>query len=164
MTPGSGIVGRLATTGRTPLGYYKDPAKTAATFVEIDGRRWTLPGDMALVDADGTIRLLGRGSMSINTGGEKVYPEEVEAVLRAHPGVADAVVVGVPDPRWGERVVAVVAPAGEPPPSLEELQAHCRARLAGYKVPRVLHLVERVARSAAGKPDYPRIRAGLDGR
>jgi acyl-CoA synthetase (AMP-forming)/AMP-acid ligase II len=164
VTPGSGQVGRLATTGRTPLGYYKDPAKSAATFVEIDGRRWTLPGDMATVDADGGIRLLGRGSMSINTGGEKVYPEEVEAVLRAHPAVADAVVVGVPDPRGGERVVAVVAPAGGPPPSLEDLQAHCRARLAGYKVPRVLHLVEAVARSAAGKPDYPQIRAGLDGR
>src|ERR1019366_2419461 len=89
--PGSGGGGRLATTGRPPLGYYKDPAKSAATFVEIDGRRWTLPGDMATVDADGSIRLLGRGSMSINTGGEKVYPEEVEAVLKDHPDVADAV-------------------------------------------------------------------------
>ncbi|HWW45030.1 MAG TPA: AMP-binding protein [Acidimicrobiia bacterium] len=159
--PGSDQVGRLATTGRTPLGYYKDEAKTAATFVEIDGRRWTLPGDMAMVDADGSIRLLGRGSMSINTGGEKVYPEEVEAVLRTHPGVADAVVVGLPDPTWGERVVAVVAPAGDPP-TLEDLQAHCRAGLAGYKVPRRLALVEAVPRLAAGKPDYPRIRAGLD--
>ncbi len=160
--PGSGVVGRLATTGRTPLGYYKDPAKTAATFVEIDGRRWTLPGDMALVDADGTIRLLGRGSMSINTGGEKVYPEEVEAVLRSHPGVADAVVVGVPDRRLGERVVAVVAPAGSGPvPTLAELQDHGRDRLAGYKLPRGLQVVDRVARTEAGKPDYPRLRAGL---
>jgi len=158
---GSHQVGRLATTGRTPLGYYKDEAKTAATFVEIDGRRWTLPGDMAMVDADGSIRLLGRGSMSINTGGEKVYPEEVEAVLRTHPGVADAVVVGLPDPTWGERVVAVVAPAGDPP-TLEDLQAHCRGGLAGYKVPRRLALVDAVPRLAAGKPDYPRIRAGLD--
>jgi 3-oxocholest-4-en-26-oate---CoA ligase len=164
VTPGSGQVGRLATTGRTPLGYYKDPAKSAATFVEIDGRRWTLPGDMALVDADGSIRLLGRGSMSINTGGEKVYPEEVEAVLRAHPDVADAVVLGVPDPTWGERVAAVVEPAdGAAPPTLEELQAHCRAHLAGYKVPRVLHRVTTVARTAAGKPDYQRIRADLAG-
>ena len=155
--PGTGQVGRLATTGRTPLGYYKDAAKTAATFVEIDGRRWTLPGDMAVVDADGSIRLLGRGSMSINTGGEKVYPEEVEAVLKTHPGVADAVVVGVPDDTWGERVVAVVAPTGAPP-TLEELQGHCRGSLAGYKVPRRLEVVEVVPRLAAGKPDYPRIR------
>jgi acyl-CoA synthetase (AMP-forming)/AMP-acid ligase II len=162
VTPGSGVVGRLATTGRTPLGYHKDPAKTAATFVQIDGRRWTLPGDMALVDADGTIRLLGRGSMSINTGGEKVYPEEVEAVLRGHPAVADAVVVGVPDPRLGERIVAVVAPAAAGrAPTLDELQDHCRDRLAGYKLPRGLQLVEAVARTEAGKPDYPRLRAGL---
>ncbi len=158
--PGSGQVGRLATTGRTPLGYYKDPAKSAATFVEIDGRRWTLPGDMATVDADGSIRLLGRGSVSINTGGEKVYPEEVEAVLKDHPGVADAVVVGVPDPTFGERVVAVVAPTNpDSPPGLADLQGHCRARLAGYKAPRALHLVEDVGRSAAGKVDYPKIRA-----
>jgi fatty-acyl-CoA synthase len=115
---------------------------------------------MALVEADGTIRLLGRGSMSINTGGEKVYPEEVEAVLRSHPAVADAVVVGAPDPRLGERVVAVVAPAG-PAPTLAELQDHCRGRLAGYKLPRGLQLVDRVARTEAGKPDYPRLRSGL---
>ena len=159
--PGSDQVGRLATTGRTPLGYYKDETKSAVTFVEIDGRRWTLPGDMAMVVADGSIRLLGRGSMSINTGGEKVYPEEVEAVLRTHPGVSDAVVVGVPDPTWGERVVAVVAPAEEPP-TLEDLQSHCRAGLAGYKVPRRLELVDAVPRLPAGKPDYPRIRATLD--
>jgi acyl-CoA synthetase (AMP-forming)/AMP-acid ligase II len=162
ITPGSGEVGRLATTGRTPLGYYKDEAKSAATFVEIDGRRWTLPGDMAMVEADGSIRLLGRGSMSINTGGEKVYPEEVEAVLKTHPGVADAVVVGVPDETWGERVVAVVAPT-DTPPTLEDLQAHCRAGLAGYKVPRRLELVDAVPRLAAGKPDYPRIRSFLKG-
>ncbi len=160
--PGSSEVGRLATTGRTPLGYYKDEAKSAATFVEIDGRRWTLPGDMAMVEADGSIRLLGRGSMTINTGGEKVYPEEVEAVLKTHPGVADAVVVGVPDETWGERVVAVVAPT-DAPPTLEDLQAHCRAGLAGYKVPRRLELVDAVPRLAAGKPDYPRIRASLSG-
>jgi acyl-CoA synthetase (AMP-forming)/AMP-acid ligase II len=162
---GSGRVGRLATTGRTPLGYYKDAEKSARTFVEIDGRRWTLPGDMAVVDADGSIRLLGRGSQSINTGGEKVYPEEVEAVLRSHPGVADAVVVGMPDSRWGERVVAVVARAagGLEPLTLDDLQRHCRARLAGYKVPRALHLVDAVDRSPAGKPDYARIRARITG-
>ncbi len=161
--PGSGAVGRLATTGRGPIGYWKDPEKTAATFVEIDGRRWTLPGDMAQVDADGSIRLLVRGSMSINTGGEKVYPEEVEALLRTHDGVADAVVVGRADPTFGQRVVAVVAPADPAaPPTLVELQDHCRAHLAGYKVPRGLQLVPEVARTAAGKPDYPRIRAELD--
>jgi len=118
---------------------------------------------MAIVDADGSIRLLGRGSQSINTGGEKVYPEEVEAVVRAHPDVADAVVVGVPDPRWGERVVAVAvaAPTAAAAPTLEELQAHCRTRLAGYKLPRSLHLVDVIDRSPAGKPDYPRIRARI---
>ncbi len=160
--PGSGRIGRLATTGRAPLGYYQDAAKSARTFVEIDGRRWTLPGDMATVDADGSIRLLGRGSQSINTGGEKVYPEEVEAVLRDHPHVADAVVVGTFDPRFGERVAAVVAPTiSDEPPTLEALQAHCRDRLAGYKVPRALHLVDVVDRSPAGKPDYARIRARI---
>ncbi len=160
--PGSGRAGRLATTGRTPLGYHKDPAKSAATFVEIAGQRWTLPGDMAIVDADGTIHLLGRGSMSINTGGEKVYPEEVEAVLKTHPSLADAVVVGVPDPTFGERVVAVVETRpGAEPPTLEALRDHCRGRLAGYKAPRALHPVESMPRTAAGKPDYPRIRALL---
>jgi acyl-CoA synthetase (AMP-forming)/AMP-acid ligase II len=154
VTPGSGEVGRLATTGRGPIGYHKDPARTARTFVEIDGARWSLPGDMATVEADGTIRLLGRGSMCINTGGEKVYPEEVEAVIKAHPCVADAVVLGSDDPRWGQRVVCVVQPSSACAPTLEELQAHCRAQLAGYKAPRSLYLVDEVRRSPAGKPDY----------
>jgi fatty-acyl-CoA synthase len=153
--PGSGRVGRLATTGRVPLAYHNDPERSATTFVEIDGKRWALPGDMATVEADGTIRLLGRGALCINTGGEKVWPEEVEAVLRSHPGVADAAVVGVPDPRWGERVAAVVQPADPAaPPSLADLQAHCRTALAGYKVPRSVHLVAAVERTAAGKVDY----------
>ena len=110
---------------------------------------------MATVEADGSIRLLGRGALCINTGGEKVYPEEVEAVLKGHPLVQDAVVVGLPDERWGQRVVAVVSPrdAGDPP-TLESLQAHCRTHLAGYKVPRALHVVEHVERSPAGKADY----------
>jgi len=152
---GSGRVGRLATRGRAPLGYYKDPDASARTFIEIDGERWTLPGDMASVDADGTIHLHGRGSMCINTGGEKVYPEEVEAALKGHPGVFDALVVGLADQRWGERVVAVVAPVdGRPVPTLDELDAHCRATLAGYKVPRALRVVEAVHRNPAGKPDY----------
>jgi 3-oxocholest-4-en-26-oate---CoA ligase len=153
--PGSGVAGRLATTGRVPVGYHNDPERSARTFVEIDGRRWALPGDMATVDADGTIHLLGRGSMCINTGGEKVYPEEVEAVLKAHPKVADAVVVGVRDERWGQRVVAVVSPAtaGEEP-TLDDVAEHCRRELAGYKVPRALSIVEEVVRTPAGKPDY----------
>ncbi len=155
IAPGSGVAGRLATTGRVPLGYHNDPERSERTFVEIDGRRWALPGDMATVDADGTIHLLGRGSMCINTGGEKVYPEEVEAVLKGHPKVADAVVVGVSDDRWGERVVAVVAPvsAGDVP-DLADVDAHCRGQLAGYKVPRVLCVVDEVQRTPAGKPDY----------
>ncbi|HTT87113.1 MAG TPA: AMP-binding protein [Acidimicrobiales bacterium] len=153
--PGSGAVGRLATTGPVPIGYYNDPVKTAETFVEIDGRRWSLPGDMATVDADGTIRLLGRGSLCINTGGEKVYPEEVEAVLKSHPLVADAVVVGEPSERWGQQVAAVVQAAdASEPPTPEDLAAHCRDHLAGYKVPRHVVLVPQVQRSASGKADY----------
>jgi acyl-CoA synthetase (AMP-forming)/AMP-acid ligase II len=153
--PGTGQVGRLATRGRVPLGYWKDDERSARTFVEIAGERWALPGDMATVDADGTIHLLGRGSLCINTGGEKVYPEEVEAVLKAHPEVGDAVVVGAPDPRWGERVVAVVSPAeGAAMPGLEDLQSHCRDRLAGYKVPRAVLAVDEVRRSPSGKADY----------
>ncbi|HEY8216857.1 MAG TPA: AMP-binding protein [Acidimicrobiia bacterium] len=156
IAPGSGAVGRLATRGRAPLGYYKDPDASARTFVVIDGERWTLPGDMASVDADGTIHLHGRGSLCINTGGEKVYPEEVEAVLKQHAAVFDALVVGVPDPRWGERVAAVVQPvAGVETPTLEALDAHCRATVAGYKVPRLLRVVDEVRRNPAGKADYP---------
>jgi acyl-CoA synthetase (AMP-forming)/AMP-acid ligase II len=152
---GSGIVGRLATKGRVPLGYYRDEARSARTFVEIDGARWALPGDMATVAADGSIQLLGRGSMCINTGGEKVYPEEVEAVVRGPHAIADAVVVGEPDEQYGQRVV-VVAEADDPaaPPTIDELRAYCRPHLAGYKLPRALVLVEHVERSAAGKPDY----------
>jgi acyl-CoA synthetase (AMP-forming)/AMP-acid ligase II len=155
VTPGSGTVGRLATRGRVPLGYYNDAAKSAQAFVMVDGVRWALPGDMATLEADGSIRLLGRGTMCINTGGEKVYPEEVEAVLKAHPGIADAVVVGFPDPRFGERVAAVVAPAPDAAgPTLDEVQRHCRAHLAGHKVPRLLFVVDEVPRSPSGKPDY----------
>jgi acyl-CoA synthetase (AMP-forming)/AMP-acid ligase II len=152
--PGSGRVGRLARRGHVPLGYHKDPAKSAATFVEVRGERWALPGDMATVEADGTIRLLGRGSLSINTGGEKVFPEEVEAVLKEHSGVVDAVVVGVPDPRWGERVVAVVQPRAKGAVDAEGLRSHCATRLARYKIPRDLVCVDEVVRSPAGKADY----------
>jgi len=101
------------------------------------------------------VHLLGRGSMCINTGGEKVYPEEVEAVLKRHDAIADAVVIGAPDPQWGERVVAIVAPAhADEPPVLARVQQHCRAHLAGYKLPRALHVVDAVVRTPAGKPDY----------
>ncbi len=152
---GSGVVGRLATRGHVPLGYYKDPVRTERTFVDIDGVKWSLPGDMAEVEADGTIRLVGRGSLCINTGGEKVYPDEVEAVLKTHPLVADVLVVGAADPRWGERVVAVVEPVSvDDPPTIDSLREHCRGRLAGYKAPRSLQLVDQVQRSPAGKPDY----------
>jgi acyl-CoA synthetase (AMP-forming)/AMP-acid ligase II len=154
IAPGSGIVGRLARRGHIPLRYHKDEEKTAKTFIESDGVRWVLPGDMATIEEDGSITLLGRGSLTINTGGEKVFPEEVEEPLRDHPMVADAVVVGVPDERWGERVVAVVETRSGTTPTLKELQEHCRARLAGYKVPRELVIVDTIVRSPAGKPDY----------
>ena len=154
VTPGSGERGRLARRGHIPLGYYKDAEKSAATFVEVRGERWALPGDIATVEADGTIRLLGRGSLSINTGGEKVFPEEVEAALKTHPGVADAVVVGVPDPRWGERVVAVVQPRATGVFEAEDVRRLCRTLLASYKVPRDLVRVDAVLRSPAGKADY----------
>ncbi len=155
----AGVVGRLARRGHIPLGYYKDPEKTAATFPVVDGVRWSVPGDHAVVEADGAITLLGRGSVSINTGGEKVYPEEVESVLKGHAAVFDAVVVGVPDARWGERVVAVVQPRPGEAPTLAALQAHARTHLAGYKVPRELVTVTAIMRSPSGKPDYRWARA-----
>ena len=152
---GSGVVGRLARKGRVPLGYYKDEEKSAATFPVIGGERWSVPGDLATVEEDGTITLLGRGSVSINTGGEKVFPEEVESVLKAHPSVFDVVVVGVADDRWGQRVTAVVSlRPGVEEPTLDELVTHCRASIAGYKVPRSLVLVDSIVRSPSGKPDY----------
>ncbi len=152
--PGSDVVGRLARRGHVPVGYHNDPAKSATTFFERDGKRWVLPGDMAWVTADGTIGLLGRGSGCINTGGEKVFPEEVEAVLLGHPDVEDVLVVGVPDERWGARVTAVVQPRPGTTVDLVSLQAHARTALAGYKVPRALCTVDEVRRSPSGKPDY----------
>jgi fatty-acyl-CoA synthase len=149
-----GETGMLARRGHVPLGYYKDREKTAATFVEVDGVRWAIPGDRAVLETDGTITVLGRGSQSINTGGEKVFPEEVEAVLKSHPDVFDAIVVGVPDERWGERVAAVVEPRPNRTPTLDDVTQHCRHALAGYKLPRDLVLVAEVKRTPAGKPDY----------
>ncbi|MFJ8095067.1 acyl-CoA synthetase [Streptomyces griseofuscus] len=150
-----GETGRVAQCGHVPLGYYNDPRKTAETFFERDGVRWVLLGDMATVDADGILTVLGRGSQCINTGGEKVYPEEVEQALKAHPDVYDALVAGVPDAVWGNHVAAVVQlRAGAPRLSLSELRTHCRTRLAGYKIPRQLVLTDTILRSPSGKADY----------
>ena len=152
--PGSGVRGILAKRGNIPVGYYKDEKKTAETFRTINGVRYAIPGDYAQVEEDGTVTMLGRGSVSINTGGEKVYPEEVEAALKGHPDVFDALVVGVPDPRFGQHVAAVVAPRKGTNPTLAELDAFVRREIAGYKVPRSLWIVDEVKRSPAGKPDY----------
>ncbi|MDJ0460151.1 acyl-CoA synthetase [Streptomyces sp. H27-C3] len=150
-----GEVGRIAQRGHVPLGYYNDPKKTAETFFQADGERWVLLGDMATVDDEGIVTVLGRGSQCINTGGEKVYPEEVEQALKSHPDVYDALVAGVPDEKWGNHVAAVVQlreGAGEP--SLDDIQAHCRTRLAGYKIPRQLVIAPEIQRSPSGKADY----------
>ncbi|MFC9394480.1 acyl-CoA synthetase [Streptomyces sp. NPDC057027] len=155
-----GETGRLAQRGHVPLGYYNDPAKTAETFFERDGVRWVLLGDMATVDESGVVTVLGRGSQCINTGGEKVYPEEVEQALKSHPDVYDALVAGVPDARWGNHVAAVVQLRPDARPlDLEALQTHCRQQLAGYKVPRQLVLTDRIQRSPSGKADYRWARA-----
>jgi fatty-acyl-CoA synthase len=155
LEPGSGVEGLFARRGYIPLGYWKDPEKTAETFrTDRDGVRWVVPGDWATIDAEGRIVLFGRGSGCINTGGEKVFPEEVEATIRAHPDVFDAVVVGVPDDRFGQKVVALVKLRGDAPDlTLAELQTHCRAKIAGYKVPRELILGE-APRTNTNKPDY----------
>ena len=155
LSPGDGRIGRLARSGRIPLGYYRDEAKTAATFpTDPDGVRWSVPGDLASIGADGVITVHGRGSASINSGGEKIFPEEVEAAVKACPDGYDAIVVGLPDERFGERVAAVVRlREGSPPLTLDALQDHCRGHIAGYKVPRQLLLVDEIPLTAAGKPD-----------
>ncbi len=150
--PGSGQQGMVAVGGPIPTGYYKDPEKTAATFRTIGGRRWSVPGDWATVEADGTITLLGRGSACINSAGEKIYPEEVEEAVKVHPAVADCLVVGMPDPKWGEAVTAVVQVVGGA--SDEEIIADARTRLAAYKLPKTLIRADAVQRGANGKPDY----------
>jgi len=156
LSPGCGVVGKVARGGNIPLGYYKDEEKTRATFVTAsDGRRYVVAGDFALWEEDGTITLLGRGSMCINSGGEKIFPEEVESALKSHPDVFDALVVGAVDERWGQRVAAVVQARAGRTPTLDALSAHCRTKIAGYKVPRELHLVDEIVRSPSGKPDYP---------
>jgi fatty-acyl-CoA synthase len=154
VTPGSGERGLVAVSGFLPVGYYKDPEKSAKTFLTFEDQRWSVPGDWAEVNADGSLKLLGRGSQCINTGGEKVFPEEVEEALKTHPNVRDAVVVGVPDPRFGERICAVVEPDGTAELELADLSAHVRGRLAAYKAPRELVVVESIGRAPNGKVDY----------
>jgi 3-oxocholest-4-en-26-oate---CoA ligase len=154
IAPGSGIVGKLARRKHIPLGYYKDPVKTAERFVVLGDERWSIPGDFATIEEDGRITIFGRGSFCINTGGEKVFPEEVEEALKSHPDVFDALVIGVDDERWMQRVAAVVQPRKGCTPTLAVLQAHCRQVIAGYKIPRQLSVVERVERFPSGKPDY----------
>jgi fatty-acyl-CoA synthase len=158
--PGSGEVGVLALGGRNPIGYYKDEQKTKSTFKEIDGVRYSIPGDYATVDLDGSIQLLGRGSVVINTGGEKVFPEEVEEALKTHPSVRDAVAVAIPDARFGEVVAAVVElQPGADRPTEQELIDHVKGRLAGFKAPKRVRFVESIERSPAGKIDYSRHRS-----
>ncbi len=156
--PGSGQIGRVAVGGFQPVGYYKDPEKTAATFVEVDGARYSIPGDFATVEADGSITLLGRGSVCINTGGEKVFPEEVEEAIKTHESVADAVVVGVPDDKFGEAITAVVQP--EPGVELDEsaVIAHVKTKLASYKAPKRVLSIDTIGRAPNGKVDYKRLR------
>ena len=158
VTPGSGERGRVAVPGNQPIGYYKDPEKSAATFIELDGARYSMPGDYATVEADGTITLLGRGSVCINTGGEKVFPEEVEEALKTHADVHDAVVVGVPDEKFGEAITAVVetAPGVEVAPG--ELIEHVKAHLAHYKAPKSTLFIESIGRAPNGKVDYKRMK------
>ena len=157
--PGSGERGMVAVGGFIPLGYYKDEAKTAQTFRTFEGRRWSVPGDWAEVDTDGTLVLLGRGSVCINTGGEKVFPEEVEEALKQHPSVRDAVAVGLPDARFGETICAVVEAVPGAAPELHELSEHVKSHLAHFKAPRHLVLVETIGRAPNGKVDYKRLKA-----
>ena len=163
--PGSGVIGFVAATSPiTPLGYFKDPEKSARTFREIDGVMYTIPGDMALVEADGSITLLGRGSNCINTGGEKVYPEEVEEAVKTHPGVDDCLIFGVDDERFGQRVVGVASVRAGADVAPEDLITHTRTKLSPYKCPRALSIVPEVPRAPNGKADYVTARemSGLD--
>ncbi|MCP4434175.1 MAG: acyl-CoA synthetase [Actinomycetia bacterium] len=155
---GSGVKGRVAVPGHVPIGYYKDPDKSAATFIEHDGVRYSMPGDYATVEADGSITLLGRGSVCINTGGEKVFPEEVEEALKVHESVADAVVVGVPDEKFGEAITAVVEPAdGDIDPGA--LISHVKDHLAHYKAPKTVLTIDTIGRAPNAKVDYKRMKA-----
>jgi acyl-CoA synthetase (AMP-forming)/AMP-acid ligase II len=151
-----GAVGRLGRGGSVPIGYYKDPAKSAKTFLEIGGQRFSVPGDFARIEPDNKVTLLGRGSNCINTGGEKVYPEEVEMALKAHPDVYDVLVVGVPDEKYGQSVTAVVQPRDDASLDLEDLRSFLRTSLSGYKLPRAMTVVAEIPRNATGKAQYPK--------
>lgn len=146
--------GVLARSGPLPQGYFGDPERTARTFITLDGKRLAITGDFARLELDGSVTVLGRGSTCINTGGEKVFPEEVEQALKAHPAVFDALVVGLPDPRWGERVVAVVSVRDGASVEVDTLREHCRSSIAGYKVPRAIAFAAEIRRTNTGKPDY----------
>jgi fatty-acyl-CoA synthase len=154
VTPGSGEQGMVSVGGFIPLGYYKDEAKTASTFRTYEGRRWSVPGDWATVNEDSTLNLLGRGSVCINTGGENVFPEEVEEALKTHPVVRDAVAVGIPDDRFGETICAVVEPEEGVTLTLPDVSDHVKSKLAAYKAPRNLVLVDTIGRAPNGKVDY----------
>ena len=156
--PGSGEIGRVAVKGYTPIGYYKDPEKSAKTFVLIDGETYSIPGDYAQVEADGTLTLLGRGSVCINTGGEKVFPEEVEEALKTHPAVLDAVTVGLPDDRFGEAITSVVELRPGQSADEDELIDHVKGRLAHYKAPKKVVLIDTIGRAPNGKVDYKRMK------
>jgi 3-oxocholest-4-en-26-oate---CoA ligase len=151
---GAGETGRLARGGHVPLGYYKDPAKTAAMFVDVDGERYVVPGDWARVEQDGTITLLGRGNMCVNTGGEKVFPEEVEGAIKSHPAVFDTLVIGIPDERLGQRIAAIVQLRDGARLDLADLDAAVRQQVAGYKVPRTVWITDQIGRTPSGKADY----------
>ncbi|MCL2581344.1 MAG: acyl-CoA synthetase [Streptosporangiales bacterium] len=156
---GPGGIGRLARGGNVPLGYYKDPEKTAKLFAEVDGKRYTVPGDWARVEENGSFTLLGRGNTCVNTGGEKVYPEEVESALKSHPDVFDAMVIGVPDARLGQAVAALVQPRDGATVDLDALDTHVRGEIAGYKAPRALWVVDEISRTVSGKADFKWARA-----
>jgi acyl-CoA synthetase (AMP-forming)/AMP-acid ligase II len=159
-----GQTGRIARGGHVPLGYYKDPVKTAAMFVTVDGERYVVPGDFARVEENGTITLLGRGSSSVNTGGEKVFPEEVESAIKRHPAVFDALVIGIPDERLGQRVAAIVQPRDGAELDLADLEAVVRKHVAGYKVPRTVWLTDAIGRTPSGKADYTWARKFADAK
>jgi acyl-CoA synthetase (AMP-forming)/AMP-acid ligase II len=159
VTPGSDEIGVLALGGRNPLGYYKDEEKSDRTFTTINGVRYSVPGDFAQVGTDGSIHLLGRGSVCINSGGEKIFPEEVEEALKTHEAIRDAVVVGIPHPIFGEEIVGVIETGGATPPTEAEIVDYVKQRLAGYKSPRRVRVVDTIGRAPNGKVDYRRHRA-----
>lgn len=158
LAPGTGEIGRLAVGGHQPIGYYKDPEKSARTFIVVDGKRYSCPGDYATIDTDGVVTVLGRGSVCINSGGEKIFPEEVEEALKTHPAVADAVVVGTPHDRFGEMVVGVVQRQRGEDADDQQLIDHVRSRLAPYKAPRRIISVDTIGRAPNGKVDFKRLR------